>query len=90
MANPDRMEWVTTSFCDNPSISSPKESVPALSEFVVICEVIVIFWRSSQTVFTGVPRAVPEYESSRMMISAQMRTGQRFVFVRHCVTVAFF
>ena len=42
MANPDRMEWVPTSFCENPSLSSPKESVPALSEFVVICEVIVV------------------------------------------------
>ena len=43
MANPDRMEWVPTSLCDNPSLSSPKESEPALSEFVVICEVIVFF-----------------------------------------------
>ena len=42
MVNPDRMEWVPTSLCENPSLSSPKESVPALSEVVVICEVIVI------------------------------------------------
>ena len=34
-------------------------------------------------------RVVPEYESSRMMISAQMLTGQRVVAVRHCVNVAF-
>ena len=39
--------------------------------------------------FTGVSHVVPEYESSRMMISAQMRTGQRVVVVLHCVTVAF-
>ena len=42
MANLDDMEWVPTSLCENPSLSSPKESVPALSEFVVICEVIVV------------------------------------------------
>ena len=42
MANPDRMEWVPTSLCENTSLSSSKESVPALSEFVVICEVIVV------------------------------------------------
>ena len=40
MANHDHMEWVPTSLCENPSLSSPKESVLALSEFVVICEVI--------------------------------------------------
>ena len=42
MANSDQIEWVPTSLCENPSLSSPKESVPALSEFVVICEVIVV------------------------------------------------
>ena len=39
--------------------------------------------------FTGVTLVVPEYESSRTMISAQMFTGQRVVVVRHCVTVVF-
>ena len=39
--------------------------------------------------FTGVLRVNPEYESSRMMISAQMCTGQRVVVVRHCVNVEF-
>ena len=39
--------------------------------------------------FTGVSRVDPEYESSQIIISAQMRTGQRVVAVRHCVTVAF-
>ena len=33
MENPDRMEWVPTSLCDNPSLSPPKTSVPALNEF---------------------------------------------------------
>ena len=40
--------------------------------------------------FTGVSLVIPEYESIRMMISAQMRTGQRVVAVHYCVTVAFF
>ena len=39
--------------------------------------------------FTGVSRVVPEYESSWIMISAQMRTGQSVVVFRHCVTVVF-
>ena len=39
--------------------------------------------------FTGVSRVFPEYESSQIMISAHMRTRQRAVTVRHCVTVAF-
>ena len=39
--------------------------------------------------FTRVSRVVPEYESSRMMISAQMCTRQRVVVVRHSVTVLF-
>ena len=43
MANPDRMEWVLTSLCENPSISLSKESVPDLSEVVVIYEAIVVF-----------------------------------------------
>ena len=41
MANPDRMECVPTSLCENPSLSYPKVSVPELSELFVICEVIV-------------------------------------------------
>ena len=89
MEKPERMEWVPTYFCENSSRSLPKESVPALSELVVICELIAFFGSSTQTVLTGVSRVVPEYESSQMMISAQMRTGQRVVVVRHCVTVAF-
>ena len=39
--------------------------------------------------FTSVSQVVPEYDSSRMMIYAQMRTGERVVVVRQCVTVAF-
>ena len=63
--------------------------MPALSEFFFICEVIVVLCRSAQTVFTGVTLVVPEYDSSRTMIYAQMFTGQRVVVVRHCVTVSF-
>ena len=43
MENPEHIAWVPTSFCDNPSLSLPNESVPALSEFVVICEAILFF-----------------------------------------------
>ena len=82
------MEWVPTSLCENPSISLPKESVPDLSDLVVMWEAIV-FLSSIQTVFTGVSLVVPEYESSWMIISAQMRTRYRVVDFRHCVTVAF-
>ena len=39
--------------------------------------------------FTVVARVVLEYESSQMMIYAQMHTGQRVVAVHHFVTVAF-
>ena len=70
MENPDRMEWVPISLCENPSLSSSEESVPTLSEFVVICEVIVVFLRSTQIMFTGVSSVGPEYESIQMMISA--------------------
>ena len=63
--------------------------MPAYREFVAIYEVIVVLWRSTQTVFPGVSLVVPEYESIQMMISAQMFTGQRVVVVRHFGTVTF-
>ena len=34
--------------------------------------------------FTGVTLVIPEYDSSRTMISAQIFTGQRVLVVRHC------
>ena len=34
------------------------------------------FWSSTQTVFTGVSRVVPEYESSRMMIFPRCAPGR--------------
>ena len=83
MKNPERMEWVPNYLCVNPSISSPKESVPDLSDLVVIWEMIFVFWSSTQTVFTSVSRVVPDYESSLMKIYAHIRTGQRVVAVRH-------
>ena len=36
MANPDWMEWVPTTLCENSNISLPNKSVPALSDLVVI------------------------------------------------------
>ena len=36
MANLDHMEWVPTSVYENPSLSLPNQSVPALSELVVV------------------------------------------------------
>ena len=89
MANTEQMEWVPTSLCDNPSISLPKESVPDLRYLVVMWEVIVVFWNSTQTMFTGVSRVVTDYDSSQMMIYSHMCTGQMVVAVRHCVTMEF-
>ena len=36
ISNPDQMEWVLTSLCENPSISFPKKSVPDLRDLVVM------------------------------------------------------
>ena len=36
MANPDQMEWVPTSLCENISLYLPKYSVPDLRYLVVI------------------------------------------------------
>ena len=43
MENPDRIEWLPNSLCENLSLSLPKDSVPALSKLFFICEVIVVF-----------------------------------------------
>ena len=32
MSNPDQMEWVPNYFCENTSLSLPKETVPTLSD----------------------------------------------------------
>ena len=93
---PDRVPWQTLTVC----IGCPPLCVriPVSLRQRKVCLPLVnwlsfvrwfFFWSSTQTVFTSVSRVVPEYESSRMMISAQMRTGQRVVAVHHCVTVAF-
>ena len=66
-----------------------KESVTDLRDLVVILEVISILGCSTQTVFASVSRVVTGYQSSMTMMYAQIRTGQRFVVVRHCVNVAF-
>ena len=36
MENPDQMEWGPTYLCENPSLSFTKESVPDLSDLVVM------------------------------------------------------
>ena len=41
MENPDQMEWVPTSLCENPRLSLPKESVPVLRDLVLIWEVMI-------------------------------------------------
>ena len=73
----------------NPSLSSSKESVPDLRYVVVVLEVIAVLLFSTHTLFIGVSCVFPVYESSLMIFSAHMRTGQRFVVVHHYVTVAF-
>ena len=50
---------------------------------------IVVFLSFSQTVFTVLSRVVPGYESSGMMISAQMLTENRVLVVPYFVTVVF-
>ena len=85
----DQIECVPTSLCKNISLSFTKESVPDLRDLVIIWEVSAVFWCSNQTVLTVVSRVVTRYESSQMMIYAQMSTGQRVVVVRHCVTAEF-
>ena len=36
MENPDQIEWVLTSLCENPNLSLPKESLPDLRWLVVV------------------------------------------------------
>ena len=93
---PDRVPWQTlTKWSGFPPICvripfSRQRKVFLTSVIWLSCERwLFSFWSSTQTIFTGVSRVVPEYESSLMMISAHMRTGQRVVAVRHCVAVAF-
>ena len=71
---PNQREWVPTYLCENPSNSSPKESVPDLRNLAFILYIIVVWWFYTYTVFTGVLSDVPGYESSIVMISAQICT----------------
>ena len=41
MTDPDQMEWVPKYLCEKPRLSSPKYSVPYLSDLIVILDVIV-------------------------------------------------
>ena len=40
MIKPDQRKWVPTYLCENPSLSSPKESVHDPRDLVVILDVI--------------------------------------------------
>ena len=86
---PDHSEWVTTSLWENPRCSSPKYSVPDLSNFIVIWYIIVVLWFYMYTVFTGVSSDDPGYDSSLVMISAHTCTGQRCLPFLHRFTVDF-
>ena len=50
----DLSEWVLISLCNIPRRSSPKKSMPDLSDLVVIWDVIVVLCFPTHTVFTGV------------------------------------
>ena len=86
---PNHSEWVTTSLWENPRCSSPKYSVPDLSNFIVIWYIIVVLWFYMYTVFTGVSSDDPGYDSSLVMISDQTFTWHICLPVHHWVTVAF-
>ena len=84
-------ECVPVSLCENPSLYLPKESVSDLMDgLVFIWEVIDVFWWFIQTFFSGVSPVATGYESSMVIIYAQMWIGQRFVVILHCITVGFF
>ena len=87
---PDWREWGTISLCENTIRSSPKEIYPDLSLPVVIWYLIIVLEFSTQTVLNGVPSVVSGYGSSFYIMYSQMRTGNRFLPVHHCVTVEFF
>ena len=86
---PYRSKWGPTSLWENPRRSSPKESVPDLSDLVVIWDVIVVLWFYTHTVFTGGSSNDRGYESSIVTISTHTCIGQRCLHVRHLVTMAF-
>ena len=69
--------------------SSPKESVPDLSNMIVIWDVIVVLCFYTHTVFIGVLSDEPGYKFSLVTMSAQTCTGKRCFPVCHWVTVAF-
>ena len=89
MEKSDQSEWVPTYFWENPRRSSPKDSVPDLSNLVVIWDVIVVLLFSTHNMFTGVSSEKPGYEYSLGTMSAQTCTGQRCFPVRPWVTVEF-
>ena len=89
MASFDWRWWVPICLCENPSCSSPKESVPDFIDFIVIWDVIFVLGLSTHTVLTGVSSDVSGYEYSLVMMSVHICTGQRCLPVCHWVIVEF-
>ena len=57
--NSDRTECVYHSLCENPRLSSPKESITDLSIFIVILDVMVVLQFSTHTLLIGDSYDVP-------------------------------
>ena len=89
LEKPDQSELLSPSLWENPRHSSPNESVPILSNLIVIWDVIVVLWIFTHTVLTGVLFDDPGYDWSCVMISYRTCTGQRYFPVHHWVTVTF-
>ena len=51
--NPRRIDWVTTSLCENPRFYSPKKRVPNLRVLIVISDVILVLDFSAHAVLIG-------------------------------------
>ena len=61
--------------------SSLKESVPDLSDLILIWDVMDVLWFFNHTVFTGVLSDEPGYESRFLTMSAQTCTVQIYIYL---------
>ena len=61
VANLNRSEWATTYLCENPIRSYPKESVPDLSVFIFILNLIIVLELYIQTMLNGVSSDLSGY-----------------------------
>ena len=75
------------SLCENQRCYSPKDSVPNIINFIVILGIIFFFGFSKHTVLTEVFSGVPGYESSLVIILAQICTVPRCMHVHHSVYI---